>query len=112
MQPTPHSIEIRFNRGGQPRAYVGTTRIRVLDVYALSELQGLDADEIASALPHLTLAQIHAALAYAFSNREEIVQQLRDEDDLVRRFRTLTGPGPMEARLQGTETPRDPLSFL
>lgn len=111
MQPvTVHAIEIRANRQGQPRAYIGATRVRVLDVYALAELQGLIPDAIADALPHLTLSQIHSALAYYFANRDEIVRQLREEEDLSQKFRALNGPGPLEARLQGNEAPRDPLS--
>jgi uncharacterized protein (DUF433 family) len=102
MHPAPiHTIEIRPNRDGKLRAYIGDTRIRVLDVYALSELQGLNPDEIAEALPQLSLADVHAALAFYFANREQIVSQLREEEDLARKFRAMTGPGPMEAKLQG-----------
>jgi uncharacterized protein (DUF433 family) len=111
MQPaTVHAIEIRANRQGQPRAYIGATCVRVLDICVLAELQGLSPDAIADALPHLTLSQIHSALAYYFANRDEIVQQLREEEDLAQRFRALTGPGPLEARLQGNEASRDALS--
>jgi len=102
-------IETRLNRTGQSRAYIAGTRARVLDIYAMHELQGLSPDEIVDSQPHLTLSQVHAALAHHFANREEIVRQFREEDDLARRFRTLTGPGPMEAKLQGSEIPRDTL---
>jgi uncharacterized protein (DUF433 family) len=110
MQPaTSNSIEIRSNRENQSRAFIAGTRVRVLDIYAMAELQGLSPDEIVDALPHLNLAQVHAALAHYFANREEIVRQLREEEDLARRLRALTGPGPLEAKLQGGEAPRDPL---
>ncbi len=107
--PLNNPIEIRPNREGQPRAFIAGTRVRVVDIYAMSELQGLSPDEIVDALPHLTLAQVHAALAYYFSNRDEIVQELRAEEDLARRFRAVTGPGPLEAKLSGIEAPRDTL---
>ena len=111
MQPAPsNSIEIRSNRENQSRAYIAATRVRVLDIYVMAELQGLTPDEIVDALPHLTLAQVHAALSYYFGNRDEVVRQLREEEDLVRRFRGLTGPGPLEAKLHGVEAPVDPLS--
>jgi len=111
MQPAlSTSIEIRSNRNNQSRAYIAATRVRVLDIYVMSELQGLNPDDIVDALPHLTLAQVHAALAYYFSNRDEIVGQLREEEYLARHLRALTGPGPLEAKLQGGETPCDPLS--
>ena len=112
MQPAAsNSIEIRPNRQQQAarKRYIAGTRVRVVDIYAMAELRGLSPDEIVDALPHLTLAQVHAALSYYFANREETVRQLREEEDLARQFRALTGPGPLESKLPGRETPRDPL---
>jgi len=93
------SIEIRDNRAGQSRAYVAGTRVRVLDVYALSELQGLSPDDIVAAMPHLTLGQVYAALGYYFDHREEIVTQFHEEHALGQASRALTGPGPLEQKL-------------
>ncbi len=41
---------------------------------------GLSPEEIAENFGHLSLAQVHAALAYYHSNREEIEGYLRGED--------------------------------
>lgn len=41
---------------------------------------GLSAEEIAENFGHLTLAQVHAALAYYHANREEIEGYLADEE--------------------------------
>ena len=41
---------------------------------------GLSPEEIAENFGHLSLAQVHAALAYYHSNRDEIETYLRDED--------------------------------
>ena len=41
---------------------------------------GLSPEEIAENFGHLSLAQVHAALAYYHSNREEIEAYLRIED--------------------------------
>ncbi|HEX4129035.1 MAG TPA: DUF433 domain-containing protein [Pirellulales bacterium] len=103
-------IDIRPNRAGEPRAYIAGTRVRVLDVYAMAELQGCTPDEIIQSLPQLTLAQVHAALAHCFSNRDETVRQLRDEEDLVRHFRGMTGPGPLEAKHASGAAGSDSLS--
>ena len=102
-------IELCTNREGRPRACIAGTRVRVQDVYALSEIQGKTPDEIVRELPHLTLAQVHAALSYYFDHREAIVQEMREDDEFVRRFRTLTGPGPLEQRLKAGNG-GDPLS--
>ncbi len=92
-------IEVRKNRGGQDRAYIAGTRTRVQDVYALAEMQGLTPDQIVEQLPHLTLGQVHAALSYYFDHREQILNELREDDEFVRMIRAQTGPGPLEQRL-------------
>ena len=56
-------------RGGRPRiAGTGVTVQRIVCWYRL----GLDADEIADRVGHLSLAQVHAALAYYYANRDAI----------------------------------------
>lgn len=92
-QPVPATIESPTNRNGQVRSVITGTRVRVLDIYALAELQGNTSDQIVEALPHLSLSQVHVALAYYFANREEIIRQFREEEELAQRFRQLAGPG-------------------
>ncbi len=92
-------IEVRKNRAGQDRAYIAGTRTRVQDVYALAEMQGLTPDQIVEQLPHLTLGQVHAALSYYFDHREQILNEVREDEEFVRLMRAQTGPGPLEQRL-------------
>jgi uncharacterized protein (DUF433 family) len=64
-------------RGGRPVvAGTGVSVHRIAGWYKL----GLSPEEIAENFGHLSLAQVHAALAYYHSNREEIEGYLRDED--------------------------------
>jgi uncharacterized protein (DUF433 family) len=100
------AIELRPNHAGQARAYIAGTRIRVQDVYVLAEGQGQSPDEIARAYPHLNLAQIHLALAYYFDHRQEILDEIRQDEAFVARMRMALGPGPLEQRLSGAEAPR------
>jgi uncharacterized protein (DUF433 family) len=94
-------IEIRQNRAGQDRAYIAGSRIRVQDIYGYAELQGLSPDQIVEQLPHLTLGQIHAALSYYFDHREQILSEIREDEEFARAMRTRTGPGPLEQHLTG-----------
>ena len=56
-------------RGGRARVSgTGVTVQRIVGWYKL----GLSPEEIAEEFGHLTLAQVHAALAYYHANREEI----------------------------------------
>jgi uncharacterized protein (DUF433 family) len=65
------------------RACIAGTRIRVQDVYGWHEKEGISPDEIVSRFPQLTLADVHAALAFYWDHREEIERQMREDDELV-----------------------------
>lgn len=66
-------------RGGRPRiAGTGITVKRIAIWYKL----GLSPEETADKIEHLSLAQIHAALAYYHANREEIEADIADEERL------------------------------
>jgi uncharacterized protein (DUF433 family) len=82
--------------GGKP--CIAGTRIRVLDIYVMHELQGKTPDEIVRAYPHITLAEVHSALAYYYSHIEEISQSYRDEHRKSDELRAKLGPGPLEQR--------------
>ena len=47
---------------------------------------GCAPEEIVRKIPHLTLAQVHAALAYYFANRDEIEQDLAADEALYARL--------------------------
>ena len=64
-------------QGGRPRiSGTGVTVSRIVGWYKL----GLTPEEIASQIPHLTLAQVYAAITYYQANREEIEQDLAEEN--------------------------------
>jgi uncharacterized protein (DUF433 family) len=60
-------------RGGWPR--IAGTGVTVRRIVVLHQ-QGLAPDMIADQISHLTLAQVHAALAYYDANRDEIEADL------------------------------------
>jgi uncharacterized protein (DUF433 family) len=63
-------------RGGRPRmAGTGVTVRRIVGWYK----QDLTPEEIITELPHLSLAQIYAALTYYHTNREEIEADITAE---------------------------------
>jgi uncharacterized protein (DUF433 family) len=64
-------------RGGRPRvAGTGVTVRRIVGWYKL----GLSPEEMVSEIPHLTLAQVYAALAYYHANREEVESDIAAEE--------------------------------
>jgi len=65
------------------RACIAGHRIRVLDIVVWHEKRGYSPDEIVDLFPGITLADVYAALAYYFDNREEIEADFRGEDQAV-----------------------------
>ncbi len=64
-------------RGGRPRvAGTGVTVRRIVGWYK----QGLTPEEITTEIPHLSLAQVYAALTYYHANREEIEADIAAEE--------------------------------
>jgi uncharacterized protein (DUF433 family) len=101
-KPVEH-IELQSNRDGQVRAFIAGTRVRVQDIYIDFEVLKKSPEEILAALPHLTLSQVHAALAYYFDHRQQILDELREDDEFVAAVKARTGPGPLETKLQSGE---------
>jgi uncharacterized protein (DUF433 family) len=64
--------------GGRP--CIAGHRIRVVDIVVWHEKRGYAPDEIVGMFPGLTLADVHAALAYYFDHQEEIETDWRQGD--------------------------------
>jgi uncharacterized protein (DUF433 family) len=70
-------------RAGRPKiAGTGVTVMRVAGWYKM----GLTPEEIATQFGHLTLAQVHAALAYYHANTEEIETDLAEDEEFANRI--------------------------
>ena len=73
MEPSfTQYIELRENRRGAKRPFVLSSRVAVQDIVSDYERHGMTAEEIAREYPHISLAQVHAALAFYFERRGEI----------------------------------------
>ena len=81
------------------RACIAGHRVRVLDVVEWHEHQGMTPDQIVSEVPSLTLADVHAALAYYFDHMEEIREEMRAERALVEEARR-NNPSLVKAKLR------------
>jgi uncharacterized protein (DUF433 family) len=71
--------------GGKPR--ISGHRIRVQDIAAWHELQGMSPDEIVAGYPQLTLADVYAALACYYAHRDEIQEQMKSDEEFVEGLR-------------------------
>jgi uncharacterized protein (DUF433 family) len=103
MEPVTEKSHIECTPGvcgGKPR--IAGHRIRVQDIYICHELKGMSPDEILQAYPSITLADVHAALAYYWDHREEIQRQIKEDEEFVESLRAKSGPGLIE-QIQGKE---------
>ena len=65
-----HIVSTPDTCGGKPR--IAGSRIQVKHLAIMHERQGMSPEEIVSEFPHLTLADVYAALAYYHDHRESI----------------------------------------
>lgn len=72
-------------RGGAP--VIRGTGIRVLDVAVRYEVMNMTPEEILLAYPHLSLAQIHGALAYYYAHKAELDKEWQASLKKVARMR-------------------------
>ena len=89
---------------------IAGTGIRVWDIYVLYERKGRTPDEIVAAFPHITLADVHAALAYYWDNKKDIDQQMKEADEFVEKLKDANGPGPLTRKIIPMESGRDQVS--
>jgi len=75
-------------------------RIRVMDIVIWHEKRGLTADEVVSLFPSLTLADVHAALAYYFDRRDEIEADIQSEGNVVDTLKSRF-PSKLQQKLSG-----------
>jgi uncharacterized protein (DUF433 family) len=73
--------------GGKPR--ISGTRIRVQDIVIWYERLGTTADEIVTEYPQLSLADVHAALAYYHDHRTTVDEQMEHGAALAEELKLL-----------------------
>ena len=92
--------------GGKP--CIAGTRIRVQDIVVWTE-QGQSADEIVTGYSHLTLGDVHAALAYYHDHREQIDRQMRESDEFAAKMEAEYGPAASQ-KTTGKDADGNPVS--
>jgi uncharacterized protein (DUF433 family) len=68
-------------------AYISDTRIKVSHISIEKNVWGKTPEEIHQDYPHLSLAQIHAALAYYYDHQAEIEAEIAAADQYAEEMR-------------------------
>lgn len=83
--------------GGKPR--VAGHRIRVQDIAIWYEHLNMSPDDIVYHYPSITLADVHAALAYYYDHLDDIRQDIRESEAFASQLATQT-PSILQRKLK------------
>jgi uncharacterized protein (DUF433 family) len=89
---------IVLDENGAPVIAGANTKIG--ELVAEMQAHGLSPEELCYQLPHLSLGQIHSALAYYWDHREEVGRDLEHRRELGERLRRELGQPPLVERLR------------
>jgi|SRR5665213_99158 len=96
--PVLATAHIRLDERGV--AWVDDTNTKVIEVALDMIAHGWSPEEIHFQHPHLSLAQIHAALGYYYDHKAELDEQTLLNAHEVERLRALAGESPLRKRLR------------
>lgn len=82
------------------KACIAGHRIRVMDIVVWHEMRGNSPEEIIAMFPGITLADVHAALAYYFDHRAEIEEEFRGEGQVAELLKARY-PSKVKQKLDG-----------
>jgi len=67
--------------------------------------------EIVANYPTLTLAEVHAALAYFYDHRDEILAAIAEEDQFVQEMKANSGSSPLQEKIGQRNATDDSVPF-
>ena len=81
-------------------AYIEGTTTKVKEVVLAKEARGVPAEELPGELPHLTLAQVYAALAYYHANKDALDAEIQRDYEYAEQMRLEAGESPFAKRMR------------
>ena len=94
VEKLPH---VRLDEQGRP--WIDDTNIKVIEVVLDHFAYGWNAETIQENHPHLSLAQVYAALAWYYDHQAEMDAEIERQDERLRALRTAATPSPLQRRL-------------
>lgn len=91
---TPH---IRCSTDGV--AWIDNTNVKVVEIVADWLANGSSPEEMHFQYPHLSLAQIHSALAYYYDNKAELDAEIARRTETVESLHSRAGTQPSRKKL-------------
>lgn len=97
LEHTP-AAHIRIDDNGTAR--IGNTRVSVMDIVLDRLAYGWSPEEIHFQHPHLSLAQIHAALSWYYDHQSEMDAEIDRDTREIARLRASAATSPFVERMQ------------
>jgi uncharacterized protein (DUF433 family) len=82
------------------RAWIDATNTKVIEVVLDKLAYGWSTEEIHEQHPHLSLAQIHAALSYYYDHQAEIDTEIEQQDKEIEALMEKATDSPLKKRLR------------
>jgi uncharacterized protein (DUF433 family) len=80
--------------------HIAGTTMKVVELVTAQTAYGWSPEELHFQFPHLSLGQIHSALAYDWDHRDELDQDIARRLTVVEHQRRQTPPTPLHDRLR------------
>lgn len=90
----PH---IKLDESGRP--WVDDTNVKVIEIVLDHVAYGWSAETIQENHPHLSLAQVYAALAWYYDHQAEMDQEIERQSERIGELREGTAASPLQRRL-------------
>jgi len=81
-------------------AWIDDTNVKVIEVVTDRLAHGSSPEEIHFQYPHLSLAQIHAALSYYYDHQRELDAEIAQQVQETERWAKEAGNSPVRRRLR------------
>jgi len=94
VEKLPH---VRFDEQGRP--WIDDTNVKVIEVVLDHLAYGWNAETIQESHPHLSLAQVYAALAWYYDHQAELDAEIERQEERLEALRTAAAPSPLQRRL-------------
>lgn len=98
VMPVLTTTHIRLDERGV--AWIDNTNTKVIEVAQDMIAHGWSPEEIHFQHPHLSLAQIHAALGWYYDHKIEMDEQIHHSVQDLERLRAKAGESPLRKRLR------------
>ncbi len=95
---TPRIVRTPGTCGGKPR--IEGHRIKVEHIAVCYERMGMSPDDIVTSHPTITLAQVHAALAYYYAHKDEVDADIEEGKRFVEELKATSPPSKLRELLE------------